>query len=177
MTDSPLIRPAAERDIPAITAIYGHNVLYGTGTFELEPPIVAEMTRRWAEIVCRGFPYLSAEFEGEVVGYAYASTYRPRIGYRFTVEDSVYIHPEHLGKGIGRALLAALIRECEQAGLQQMIAVIGDSGNRASIRLHESAGFQHAGVMRNVGQKFDRWLDTVFMQKALSAPDEHRSKQ
>lgn len=167
MPDPLLIRPAAEADLAAITAIYAHNVLHGTATFELKPPGIDEMTRRWADLEGRGFPYLAAELKGEVVGYAYASSYRPRPGYRFTVEDSVYVHPERVGNGIGRRLLESLIRACERAGSKQMVAIIGDSGNTASIRLHSAAGFEHTGVLRKVGRKFDRWIDTVIMQRAL----------
>lgn len=167
MADALSIRPAVEADIPAVAAIYAHNVLHGTATFELKPPEIDEMARRRADLVRRGFPYLIAEVDGEVAGYAYASSYRPRPGYRFTVEDSVYVHPERVGNGIGRRLLDNLIRACEHAGAKQMIAIIGDSGNAASIRLHASAGFGHVGVLRKVGRKFDRWIDTVIMQRAL----------
>jgi L-amino acid N-acyltransferase YncA/ubiquinone/menaquinone biosynthesis C-methylase UbiE len=167
MGDTLLIRPAAEGDMAAIAAIYGYNVLHGTATFELEPPKVEEMARRRADLVARGFPYFAAELEGEVAGYAYASSYRPRIGYRFTVEDSVYVRPDRKGMGIGRRLLDTLIHACRGAGTKQMVAIIGDSGNTASIRLHAAAGFEHVGVLRNVGRKFDRWIDTVIMQKAL----------
>ena len=167
MPDTLLIRPAAEADLAAISAIYAHNVLHGTATFELQPPTAEEMTRRWADLAGRGYPYLVAQLEGEVAGYAYASSYRPRPGYRFTVEDSVYIRPDRAGRGIGRRLLETLIRACGDGGSKQMIAIIGDSGNTASIRLHAAAGFEHVGVLREVGRKFDRWIDTVIMQRAL----------
>ena len=167
MADSLRIRAAAEADLAAITAIYAHNVLHGTATFELKPPEIDEMTRRWSGLAGRGFPYLVAELDGEVAGYAYASSYRPRPGYRYTVEDSVYVHPERVAKGVGRGLLDSLIRACEQTESKQMVAIIGDSGNTASIRLHVAAGFEHVGVLRKVGRKFDRWIDTVIMQRAL----------
>ncbi|HUK19422.1 MAG TPA: GNAT family N-acetyltransferase [Bryobacteraceae bacterium] len=169
MADAPFIRPAEAADLPAITAIYGYHVLHGTASFETEPPPLEEMARRHSEVVRHGLPYLVAELTGEVVGFAYAAPYRPRPAYRFTVEDSVYIRDDHAGKGLGRSLLGALLRLCEQAGSKQMIATIGDSQNTASIRLHRTAGFEHVGVLRNVGLKFGRWLDTVIMQKALAA--------
>jgi L-amino acid N-acyltransferase YncA len=167
MADDLLIRPATASDLTAITAIYGHHVLHGTASFETEPPSLEEMTRRHAGIVRQGLPFVVAEFAGEVAGYAYAGPYRPRPAYRFTVEDSVYIRHDRVGRGIGRRLLDAVIRASAEAGAKQMIAIIGDSGNTASIRLHEAAGFAHAGTLTNVGLKFDRWLDTVIMQKAL----------
>lgn len=164
---APVIRAAIDADLAAITAIYGHHVLKGTASFETEPLTLEEMARRRAEVVGRGLPFWVAELEGEVVGYAYAAPYRLRPAYRFTVEDSVYIHADRIGKGVGRRLLDAVIRSCEEGGLKQMIAIIGDSENAASIRLHEAAGFTHVGVLRGVGLKFGRWLDTVIMQRAL----------
>lgn len=168
------IRPATDSDIPAITAIYSHHVLHGTASFEIDPPDEHEIARRRAEIERRSLPYLVAELDGAVVGYAYAGAYRPRIAYRFTVENSVYIHPARLGQGLGRLLLKTLIGACEQRGCRQMIAVIGDSANTASIRLHESLGFRHAGVLKSVGFKFGRWLDTVLMQLPLAEADQTR---
>jgi phosphinothricin acetyltransferase len=162
-----LIRPALDADIPQIAAIYAHHVLTGLATFEIEPPDPAELARRRAAILDRGLPYLVAEINGAVAGYAYAGPYRPRPAYRFTVEDSVYIRPEQQRKGLGRLLLTELIALCESAGCRQMIAVIGDSGNTPSIRLHESLGFEHTGVLKGVGFKFGRWVDTVLMQRAL----------
>jgi phosphinothricin acetyltransferase len=167
MPDAPLIRPAVPADFPAIAAIYGHHVLHGTASFETEAPSIGEMMRRHGEVARHHLPYVVAELSGEVAGYAYAGQYRPRPAYRFTVEDSVYIHPERTGKGIGRLLLEDIIRASSAAGCKQMIAIIGDSGNAASIRLHESAGFAHVGTLRDVGRKFDRWLDTVIMQREL----------
>jgi len=170
LTDLPLIRPAREADIPRIAAIYAHHVRHGTASFEIEPPSDEEMSRRWSQIASRGLPYLVAVLEGAVAAYAYASLYRTREAYRFTVEDSVYVHPDRIGRGLGRRLLHAVIEEATRGGWRQMIAVIGDSANTASIRLHESAGFRHVGVLRNVGYKFDRWLDTVLMQLELVRP-------
>jgi L-amino acid N-acyltransferase YncA len=163
-----LIRPATPADLPAVAAIYGYHVLHGTASFETEPPDLDEITRRHAEIVKRDLPYRVAEIDGVVIGFAYAGPYRLRPAYRFTVEDSVYIHSGHGGRGIGRCLLEDLMRSSAAAGSRQMIAIIGDSANAASIRLHESAGFAHVGVLRDVGLKFGRWLDTVIMQKDLT---------
>jgi L-amino acid N-acyltransferase YncA/putative methionine-R-sulfoxide reductase with GAF domain len=153
--------------MPAITAIYAHHVLHGTATFELDPPDLAEMNKRRLEILDHGLPYLVAELEGAVAGYAYAGLYRTRAAYRFTVEDSIYIHPDFVARGLGKLLMARLLKLCEARGSRQMIAVIGDSLNIASIRLHERFGFRNAGVFEAVGRKFGRWLDTVLMQRAL----------
>src|SRR3954451_21697489 len=161
------IRPATEADLPAITEIYQHAVRYGTATFELIPPDLAEMTRRFRVLMDGGFPYLVAAVDGSVVGYAYASPYRPRLAYRFTVENSVYLQPAVHRHGIGLQLLQRLIGECEPRGYRQMIAVIGDSANAGSIGVHAKCGFEMIGTHRNVGLKFGRWLDTVMMQRAL----------
>jgi L-amino acid N-acyltransferase YncA len=161
------IRPAAVADLPAITGIYDHAVRLGTATFELIPPDLAEMTRRYAVLMEGGFPYLVAALEGRVVGYAYAGAYRPRPAYRFTVENSVYLEPSIHRQGIGLQLLQRLIGDCERRGHRQMIAVIGDSANAGSIGLHARCGFQMIGTHPNVGFKFGRWLDTVMMQRAL----------
>jgi phosphinothricin acetyltransferase len=161
------IRPAAEADLPAITSIYDREVRHGTATFELTPPDLMEMTRRFRSLMDGGFPYLAATLEGEVVGYAYAGPYRPRPAYRFTVENSVYLAPAMHRQGIGMKLLRRLIEECEARSYRQMIAVIGDSANAGSIGLHSRAGFQMIGTHPNVGFKFGRWLDTVMMQRAL----------
>ncbi len=163
----PLVRPAHAGDVPAITAIYADAVLTGTATFELDPPDEREMANRLRAIVGGGYPYLVAEKDGLVLGYAYAASYRPRIGYRHTVEDSVYLAADARKQGIGGALLGHLIASCEEAGFRQMVGVIGDSGNLASIRLHAAAGFEPAGNLKNVGYKFGRWIDTVFMQRRL----------
>jgi phosphinothricin acetyltransferase len=161
------IRAAKPSDIAAITDIYRHHVLHGTGSFEIDPPGEEEMAQRMSDVVSRGLPYLVAENGNVVVGYAYAAIYRTRIAYRFTLEDSVYVHHTHNGRGIGAALLDALIPLCKAWGCKQLVAVIGDSANTASVRLHEKFGFQHSGVLRDVGFKFERWLDTVMMQLPL----------
>ena len=166
-----LIRPAAPADLPAITALYREYVLTGTATFELDPPDSAEMARRHADIAAKGFPYLVAEIEGQVAGYAYASTFRPRVAYRYTVENSVYLSPAFQRRGVGKALMQAVIAQCQAAGIRQMIAVIGDSTNAGSIALHKSLGFDGYSVQRSVGLKFGRWLDTVTMQLAIGEGD------
>lgn len=161
------IRPAAEADLAAVTAIYDREVRHGTATFELTPPDLTEMTRRFRALMDGGFPYLAAQLDGKVVGYAYAGPYRPRPAYRFTVENSVYLTPQVHRQGIGSQLLRRLIDECETRNYRQMIAVIGDSSNAGSIGLHTWAGFDMIGTHPNVGFKFGRWLDTVMMQRAL----------
>jgi L-amino acid N-acyltransferase YncA len=161
------IRPAAVADLPFITEIYDHAVRFGTATFELIPPDLAEMTRRFGALMDGGFPYLVATLKGRVVGYAYAGAYRPRPAYRFTVENSVYLAPATHRRGIGLQLLQRLIAESTSRGYRQMIAVIGDSANAASIGVHARTGFQMIGTHPNVGFKFGRWLDTVMMQRAL----------
>lgn len=163
----PMIRPATHADIPAITGIYAEAVQHGTATFELTPPDITEMTRRFDELHKGDFPYLVAILDGHIVGYAYASLYRARPAYRFTVENSVYLAPASHRRGIGLALLSELIAQCEARGYRQMIAVIGDSANAASIGVHARAGFEMIGTHPNVGFKFGRWLDTVQMQRAL----------
>ena len=172
MTPIPLlIRPSTEADLPAITAIYGHHVLHGTGSFELDAPDLAEMVRRRADVLAKGLPHLVASRDNEVLGFAYAGAFRPRPAFRFLAEDSVYIHADHAGQGLGRALLAELMRCCESLGIRQILAVIGDSANAGSIGLHRSLGFEHTGILKASGWKHDRWLDTVFMQKALGPGD------
>lgn len=166
-----MIRPAIPSDIDAITAIYEPAVRHGTASFELEPPDAAEMLTRYRTITAAGFPYLVAERDGVIVGYAYANHYRTRPAYRFTVEDSVYVAPAAHGMGIGRALLDALIVESETRGFRQMIAVIGDSRQIGSIALHRAAGFTFSGTLHSVGYKFGRWLDSVLMQRALGPGD------
>jgi phosphinothricin acetyltransferase len=163
----PSLRPARDADLAAIQAIYAHHVLYGLATFEEVPPDAAEMARRRAEIRARGLPYLVAEEAGRILGYAYAGPYRPRSAYRFAVEDSIYLDPAATGRGLGRRLLARLIEESTAAGARQMLAVIGDSGNAASIAVHARAGFRHAGTFAAVGFKLGRWVDTVLMQRPL----------
>jgi L-amino acid N-acyltransferase YncA len=161
------IRPAGPDDLASITRIYADAVRHGTASFELDPPDQNEMARRFAELGRGGFPYLVAEGAGSVAGYAYAGPYRARPAYRFTVEDSVYVAEDSQRRGIGRALLDRLIQEAERGGFRQMIAVIGDSHQPASIALHAAAGFRIVGTLASVGFKFDRWLDSVLMQRAL----------
>jgi phosphinothricin acetyltransferase len=162
------IRPAKTSDIPAITRIYEHAVEHGTASFELSPPDEAEMVRRMNDLTGNGYPYLAGEIEGALAGYAYAGPYRARPAYRLTVEDSVYIAPDRHRRGIGRALLAALIEATAARGFRQMIAVIGDSPKQAaSIGLHEVLGFRNVGILQDVGFKHGRWLDSVLMQRAL----------
>ncbi len=162
-----LIRPSHDDDVDPVTAIYAHHVLHGTGTFELDAPDAAEMARRRADVLAKGLPWLVAESQGRVIGYAYANHFRPRRAYRFCVEDSIYLHPEAAGRGVGRALLAELIGRCTAAGARQMLAVIGDSANVASIGVHRACGFEPCGRFEAAGWKFDRWLDVVLMQRAL----------
>jgi phosphinothricin acetyltransferase len=171
MDQGMIIRPAAEADAGALAAIYGHHVLTGFGTFEETPPDAAEMERRRAAITAYGLPYFIAEQEGRVLGYAYASVFRPRPGYRYTVEDSVYVAPDAAGRGVGRAVLSRVLEACEALRLRQVVAVIGDSGNAASIGLHRALGFEDAGVGRSFGFKHGRWVDIVFMQKPLNGGD------
>ena len=156
----------------AVHRIYSHHVLQGLASFEEEPPAVAELLARRSEVLRRGLPYLAAEVEGEVAGYAYATGYRARPAYRNTLEDSVYVAPGRGGRGIGRALLSALIERCSLGPWRQMVAIIGDSGNVASIALHERLGFRMVGTLRSVGFKHGRWVDTVLMQRALGAGDD-----
>jgi L-amino acid N-acyltransferase YncA len=162
-----VIRAATAADIPEITAIYAHAVRFGTASFELDPPDDAEMARRQQVLLDGGFPYLAATIDGALAGYAYAGPYRPRPAYRFSVEDSVYVSPQAQRRGVGRALLMELIAEAERRGFRQMVAVIGDSAQTPSIELHRAAGFRMIGAIDSVGYKFDRWLATVIMQRAL----------
>jgi L-amino acid N-acyltransferase YncA len=164
---APHVRPATPADIPAITRIYAHAVRHGTASFELEPPDEAEMTRRQRALLDGGYPYLVAEIDGSVAGYAYAGPYRTRPAYRFSVENSIYVAPQAHRRGIGRVLLDALIVESEMRGYRLMIAVIGDSAQAPSIALHRAAGFKMVGAFEGVGYKFDRWLDSVLMQRPL----------
>src|ERR1700710_621776 len=163
----PEISPNTEADLPFVTEIYEHAVRYGTATFELIPPDLAEMTRRFGVLMEGGYPYFVAALEARGIGYAYAGAYRPRPAYRFTVENSVYLEPAIHRRGIGGQLLERLITECEARGYRQMIAVIGDSDNAGSIGVHTRCGFQMIGTHPNVGFKFGRWLDTVMMRRAL----------
>ncbi len=165
------IRPVVDADIADIAAIYAHHVRHGRASFETESPDEAEMRRRHAAITGQGYPYLAAVRDGVLVGYAYGSAYRPRAAYRDTVENSVYLRPDEAGRGTGSALLGALIEACTQRGFRQMVAVVGDSANTASIRLHERHGFRLVGTLRSVGFKHGRWLDTVLLQRELGPGD------
>ena len=166
-----IVRDATAADIAAITGIYRPAVLHGTATFELEPPDEMEMLQRFKAIAAAGYPYFVGELDGQVVGYAYANAYRTRPAYRFTVEDSIYIAPEAQGKGLGRALLAALIETSTAKGYRLMVAVIGDSRQYGSIALHRNAGFTFCGTIHSVGYKFGRWLDSVIMELPLGPGD------
>lgn len=166
-----VIRPSTAADLPAITAVYAWNVAHGTGTFELEAPDAVEMARRRDDVLSKGLPWLAAERDGRVLGYAYANHFRPRRAYRFCLEDSIYLADEARGQGVGRLLLAELLARCEAAGARQMLAVIGDSANAGSIGVHRTLGFEHTGILRAAGWKFGRWLDVVLMQKALGPGD------
>ena len=171
MTQPLLIRPSRDADLPTIARIYGHAVEQGTGTFETEPPGEAEMARRRADVLAQGLPWLVAERDGAVLGYAYASPFRPRPAYRYCLEDSIYLDAGARGQGIGRLLLAELIARCEAWGARQMLAVIGDSANGRSIGMHAACGFEPAGTLASVGWKFERWLDVVIMKRALGPGD------
>ena len=162
-----VIRPSADTDIPAITAIYAHAVTHGTASFELNPPPEAEMASRQAALLEGGYPYLVAERGAEILGYAYAGAYRTRPAYRSTVEDSIYVAPAAQGQGVGRALLKALIEECENRDFRLMVAVIGDEDSHGSIGLHASLGFELSGVIKGIGYKHGRWLSTVLMRRSL----------
>jgi len=166
------IRPSRDGDLGAVAAIYGHHVRHGTASFEVEPPGIEEMRRRRADILARNLPYLVAEDDaGEILGYAYAGAYRPRAAYGNTVEDSIYARHDARGRGVGRQLLAELIARCEALGLRQMVAVVGDSANEASVRLHQAFGFTLVGTLHAVGRKHGRWLDSVLLQRPLGQAD------
>jgi L-amino acid N-acyltransferase YncA len=161
------IRACEEQDMRSVTEIYGHHVLHSPGTFEIEPPSRAEMARRRNELFDKGFPYLVAERDGIIVGYAHVGPYRARPAYRYTIENSVYVRPAYERQGLGRLLMGTLLAECATKDFHQVIAVIGDSANVASIRLHEELGFRKVGTLQSVGFKFQRWLDTVLMQREI----------
>lgn len=173
---SPLIRPSLDADVRACTEIYAWNVLNGTGTFETEAPDEAEMARRRADTLARGLPWLVAEHDlgdgPEVLGYAYANPFRARLGWRYSLEDSIYLSPRAQRQGLGRLLLAELVARCTALGARQMYAVIGDSANLGSVGVHRACGFEHTGTMRSGGWKFDRWLDVVIMQRSLGPGDQ-----
>ena len=165
------IRPSRDEDVTAITAIYGHHVQHGTGTFETEPPSATDMAARRADVLAKGLPYLVAEADGQVVGFAYCNWFKPRPAYRFSAEDSIYVATGTHRKGLGRALLSELCLQAERAGVRKMLAVIGDSANAGSIGVHSALGFTHTGVLKSCGWKFERWLDVVLMEKVLGAGD------
>jgi L-amino acid N-acyltransferase YncA len=162
-----LIRPSEAADLPSLQAIYAHAVQHGCGTFELDPPDLAEMSRRRDSVLKGGWPWLVAESDGQVLGFAYAAPFRPRPAYRYCLEDSIYVAEAARGRGIGRLLLAELMARCEALGARQMLAVIGDSSNAASMALHSGLGFERTGLLSAAGWKFERWLDVVLMQRAL----------
>lgn len=168
----PLIRPSTENDLDAITRIYSHHVLHGTGTFETTPPTVEEMAARRADVLSKGLPWLVVEEAGEILGYAYGNWFKPRPAYRFSVEDSIYLAPEAAGKGLGRALLAELLATLERSGIRRVMAVIGDSANAGSVGVHTALGFERVGVVPSCGWKFGRWLDIVMMQRSLGDGDQ-----
>lgn len=168
-SDRVIVRDACDADIPAIRAIYAPYVLRALATFEEDPPSEEELAARRAAVLERGLPYLVAEHEGAVAGYSYATPFRPRPAYRFAVENSVYVAQGLHGRGIGRALLEALIDRCAAGPWRQVVAVIGDSGNAASIGLHARCGFRHVGILRDVGYKLGQWADVVLMQRELGA--------
>jgi phosphinothricin acetyltransferase len=165
------IRPSTEADLPAITAIYAHHVQHGTGTFETTPPTLEDMTGRRADVLAKGLPWLVAEQDGRVLGYAYCQWFKPRPAYRYSAEDSIYLHPEAAGQGLGKQLLAALEQQAVAAGVRKLIAVIGDSANAGSVGVHRACGFRQVGVIASCGWKFGRWLDIVLMDKAIGEAD------
>jgi L-amino acid N-acyltransferase YncA len=167
----PLIRPSRDEDLAAITRIYAHHVLHGTGTFETTPPTDAEMAQRRADVLGKGLPWLVLEDGGAVIGYAYGNWFKPRPAYRFSVEDSIYLAPEAAGRGLGRLLLAELMAVLERAGIRKVMAVIGDSDNAGSIGVHRALGFSHIGTVKACGWKFGRWLDIVLMERAIGDAD------
>lgn len=166
-----VLRPSTPQDLAAMAEIYSWHVLNGTGTFELEAPDAAEIGKRRDGLLANGWPWLVAEVGGQVLGFAYANAFRPRRAYRFCVEDSIYLAPQAAGKGLGRLLLAELIGRCEARGARQMLAVIGDSANAASIGVHRALGFEHTGILKSAGWKFGAWRDVVLMQRALGRGD------
>ncbi|HRO80580.1 MAG TPA: N-acetyltransferase family protein [Alicycliphilus denitrificans] len=167
----PTIRASRDDDLAAITAIYAHHVLHGTGTFEIDPPNIQDMAARRADVLARGLPYLVAEEDGQVAGFAYCNWFKPRPAYRYSAEDSIYVADHARGRGLGRLLLQALCTHAEAAGVRKLLAVIGDSANAGSIAVHRAAGFTEVGVMRSVGWKFGAWRDIVLMEKPLGAGD------
>ena len=167
----PLIRPSSDADLPAITAIYAHHVLHGTGSFETEPPSLADMTTRRADVLSKGLPYLVVEQDGKIAGFAYGNWFKPRPAYRYSVEDSIYMAPELQGKGMGRALLTELMARFEAVGIRKVMAIVGDSANTGSVGIHLALGFTQVGIVDSCGWKFGAWRDIVIMQKTLGLGD------
>jgi phosphinothricin acetyltransferase len=163
------IRPSTDTDIPAITAIYAHHVLHGTGTFETDPPSAQDMAARRSDVLSKNLPYLVVEDETGVLGFAYCNWFKPRPAYRYSAEDSIYLAPSARGKGLGKLLLTELMAQAERRGVRKLIAVIGDSANQGSVGLHKVCGFNHVGLLANCGWKFDRWLDVVLMDKTIGS--------
>ena len=163
------IRPSTDTDIPAITAIYAHHVLHGTGTFETDPPSEQDMVARRSDVLSKNLPYLVVEDETGVLGFAYCNWFKPRPAYRYSAEDSIYLAPSARGKGLGKLLLTELMAQAERHGVRKLIAVIGDSANQGSVGLHKACGFNHVGLLANCGWKFDRWLDVVLMDKTIGS--------
>lgn len=166
-----LLRPSHDQDIQSITAIYAHHVLHGTGTFETEPPSVTDMTTRRSDVLGKGLPYLVAEHDGQIVGFAYGNWFKPRPAYRYSVEDSIYLAPDRHRQGLGRALLAELLARFEAVGIRKVMAIIGDSANAGSIGVHRAVGFTQVGVVESCGWKLGAWRNIVIMQKTLGAGD------
>jgi L-amino acid N-acyltransferase YncA len=170
-TTNTRIRPCHEDDLPSVTAIYAHHVLHSTGTFETEPPSLVDMTARRTDVLARGLPYLVAEVDGHVLGFAYCNWFKPRPAYRFSAEDSIYLAPEAVGMGMGRLLLTELAVQAQAIGVRKLIAVIGDSANAGSVGVHQALGFTHVGVLKSCGWKFGAWRDVVLMEKILGDGD------
>jgi phosphinothricin acetyltransferase len=162
-----IIRPSTDADIPALTAIYAHHVLHGTGTFETNPPCEQDMTARRTDVLSKGLPYLVVEDVSGVLGFAYCNWFKPRPAYRFSAEDSIYLAPRAHGKGLGKLLLVELMAQAERCGVRKLIAVIGDSANLGSVGVHKACGFQHVGLLTDCGWKFERWLDVVLMERTI----------
>lgn len=164
-----IVRPSVDADLAAVTRIYAHHVLNGTGTFETSPPSEDEMRTRRADVLGKNLPWLVLEVNGQVMGFAYGNWFKPRPAYRFSVEDSIYLASEATGKGLGKLMMAELLQHLERRGVRKVMAVIGDSANHGSIGVHRAAGFERVGVIESCGWKFGRWLDIVLMQKSLGA--------
>jgi L-amino acid N-acyltransferase YncA len=167
----PLIRPSSDDDLPAITAIYAHHVLHGTGSFETEPPSLADMTARRADVLSKGLPYLVVDHDGKIGGFAYGNWFKPRPAYRYSVEDSIYMAPDLQRRGLGRALLAELMTQFEAVGIRKVMAIVGDSANTGSVCIHRAFGFTQVGIVDSCGWKFGAWRDIVIMQKTIGLGD------